>query len=114
MTTVTVKGKPVKLDHIAYLEPTGRAGRRGPFYRVSLLDGEEIVSSSVEASLDACRILKARGMSGMIGFTRPEEPVSMVMSIDWGARHTVKESSGSPRFAKWEPYDQNGMETDRG
>jgi hypothetical protein len=99
---VTVKGKPVQLDHVALLEPTGRAGSRGSFYHVTF-HGEEIVASSPVASLDACRVLKVRGISGMIGFFHPDQPGYLVMSVDWGANHTIDESSGSPRFKKWRP-----------
>ena len=111
MTTVTVRGKPIKPDYVAELEPTGKAGIRGPFYRV-VLDGEEIVGSAVNGSLDACRVLKERGLSGMIGFRHTDGMIGMVMSIDWGAAHTVEErATGSPRFAKWRERPQIGPET---
>jgi hypothetical protein len=102
MTTVTVRGKPVKLEHVADLKPTGRIGKRGPSYSVSL-NGEELARSTI-AEFDACRVLEARGMTGKIGFRNADGMIGLVTSIEAGAKLTVTETGGRPRFGKWQPF----------
>ncbi len=71
------------------------------------LDGETIVTSSVNAEFDACRVLKARGLHGRIGFRHHgSQVIGIVTTIDRGAELTIEEdATGRVRFRKWRPYE---------
>jgi hypothetical protein len=93
---VRMKNGLVGLDYVADIEPTGSRGN----YRVALND-EEIVKSAMNAEFDACRVLQSRSLSGRIGFRHRDGMIGLVTTIDGGAKLTVSENSGKPRFKKW-------------
>lgn len=99
-----VRGRLVRLDFVADLIETRRAGQRGPFYRV-VFAGEEIIQSAVQASLDACRVLAGRGFGGWIGFRHADGMIGLVTKVEVGAKLTVVEAGNRyPRFAEWQPF----------
>ena len=99
------------MDYVVDIEPTGHAGKRGEFWRASL-GGEELVTSAVNVELDACRVMRDRGLSGRVGFRHADGMIGLITSVAWGAKRTVSEGSGSPRFVKWKEFTGIGPETD--
>jgi hypothetical protein len=82
---------------------TPRYSQRGPLYN-ACFEGEPILSGSSEPFLEACRILKARGLSGPVELWDETRPFPRMRStIEAAAWLTVEEGDGRPRFRRWRP-----------
>lgn len=91
--------------HRAIISPT-KTGARGSLFAITV-DGIEIVRSSRQAVLDACRELRTRGVTGTLEVSHVgSDVVAMRVDIDRGAGLSVVESDKQGlKFAKWVPFD---------
>ncbi|CCB64060.1 hypothetical protein [Hyphomicrobium sp. MC1] len=73
----------------------------------AFLGRDKIVSGSKQPALDACRVLKALGITGTLEvFHAGSSVVAMRLDIERAAGLTVIESvKYGPKFAPWHPYD---------
>jgi hypothetical protein len=86
-----------------------KCSQRGPLF-AARFEGETVVVESTQPLLDACRVLKARGLSGPVEMWSEGGTWARLRStVEVAARLTVREGEGRPRFAKWKPHPGAGM-----
>lgn len=69
-------------------------------------EGELLLAASKDPEFDACRALKALGLTGRLR-TRwdGETEFAMLVSIEWGAsKRTAENNAVGPVTTKWEPF----------
>ncbi len=91
------------------IRPTGKFGPKGERYEVYA--GDEMIAKGHSPEFAACRVLKERGLTGAVKFSRAGKSPHLTMGIEWGATHTVTESAKlGLRFSKWVPNDRFSSE----
>jgi len=81
-----------------------RPGTRG--YKYDAIYKGEVIACSRVAEFSACRALKEMGLSGRVGFYRPDRDYCcMRMTIEGGSKLTVFEpDKGNLSFQKYKPH----------
>lgn len=78
-----------------------KTGKRGVLYDAEF-DGEVICQSTMTPLLDACRVLRSRGVSGPVEMWDHERPFPRMLStVEAGAGLAVIDTGSGPRFVKW-------------
>jgi hypothetical protein len=107
LTAVTIDDaqEPKKdVEHRIDIEPTHYTST-GPRYRVTYL-GETIVEGARTPLFDACRALRARGVTGKLAmYSRGGTVARAKVDIEEGAELTIIENAKEgPRLARYRPY----------
>src|SRR5262249_44646742 len=90
------------------IEPTLRTASR-QFYRATY-NGQEIVARSWDPEFDACRALKARGLSGRVEFFWEGvlHPCLIVRNLARGARlHAYEDEIHTPALRRWQSSERD-------
>jgi hypothetical protein len=89
--------------HSITIEPTS-LGEGGQRYRATYTGGV-LVESSRNPEFDACRALRALGLTGRVDVWRPGAAFpAMSIDIERGARLTISETDDhGPRLTRWHP-----------
>ena len=87
-----------------------KAGKRGMLYNAEY-GGEVICKSTLAPFLDACRVLKSRGLTGAAEmWDRTHQYPRMYSTIESASNLVVREGDFMPRFAKYVPFDRSFVE----
>jgi hypothetical protein len=92
--------------------PADEGSGRDNYYLYDVsFHGETIVSGSRTPEFDACRVLLARGLTGILILADAVTGKNRLsLDIERGAKLTVREGQNrAPRLAEWKPFDGGGL-----
>ena len=101
------------MNHKIIITPSSngnpRHNSRGAQYDAAF-EGETIVTGSTQPLLDACRVLKARNLSGAVEIWDKVLPYYRFRAdIEKAAGQNIREGDGPPRYERFKSFTRHGV-----